>query len=48
MLMGLLASARQQIVQGWQGNPSFQAVNEKAAPIRCRCAAPGNRDSARG
>jgi hypothetical protein len=27
--MGLLASARQQIVQGWQGNPSFQAVNMK-------------------
>jgi hypothetical protein len=27
--MGLLASARQQIVQSWQGNPSFQAVDDK-------------------
>jgi hypothetical protein len=32
MLMGLLASARQQIAQGWQGNPSSQAVDERRGP----------------
>jgi hypothetical protein len=47
MLWGLLASAMRQIVQGWQGNPSFQAVNEKAAPTRYRCAVPSNGGSAR-